>query len=615
MRFATFVYAGAEHWGLVVQDPWSGADWVFDPIKIEELADTLVSLKGHGYRWYRPHFMDGKKWPHSLVQFLALGQQGIDAARRMFDFVSRYIEQGDIVLLRKAGYPMTSLTLRAPIPQPRLLLGVVGNNAGFVRMDTARARNIHLPACHLRPQTSILAAGQPIVIPEGNESWGGTTELGVVIGTGGRDIPREEAMDHVAGYTVVNDGSPSWYGQRWKRLDGLASTHHTAEFHFHAANTASWLGKSIDTMCAIGPFLVTKEVVGDPYDLMCYYREGGVLRNRTHSGALCCGIEELIHWVSQFITLEPGMLLHMGAMGRDGVRVDQSADFGTNYFVEAEIEQVGILRNPVVLLDKRDWRAVDDPGRSIHPVPLVRDLIAVGRDCLDEPENWSLAETRHFWTLTANCGKARELQGIAPKPYPMAYSAPVTALAISGSTVRLPHCARTIRVTCELGLVIKSLTLKVSPEQARQHILGYVVLAVLRDSSFEDSLIQPHFLDANMPELYNRWPDGFNIISSSPIPLADEAGRKMTFSVDGIGEVHGSTDAYVLDGPTVISELSARITMLPGDVVSLGRTAPLLTIPFDRRLPPGTHLQASIVGLGQVTAILDDQRVMASAER
>ena len=138
-----------------------------------------------------------------------------------------------------------------------------------------------------------------------------------------------------------------------------------------------------------------------------------------------------------------------------------------------------------------------------------------------------------------------------------------------------------------------------------------MVLAVLRDSSFEDGLVQPHLLDANMPEIYNRWPDGFNIVSAQPIPIEGEAGRKMSFAVDGVGETHISTDAYLLDGARVVAELSRWITMLPGDVISLGRTGPLLTIPCDRALPDGTRVHASIDGLDQVTAILDDQRLSA----
>lgn len=63
---------------------------------------------------------------------------------------------------------------------------------------------------------------QPITILEDCQSWSGTTELGIAIEIGGSNIPREQVMDHVAGYTVVNDGSPDCYTQYWALLDRLA---------------------------------------------------------------------------------------------------------------------------------------------------------------------------------------------------------------------------------------------------------------------------------------------------------------------------------------------------------------------------------------------------------
>jgi 2-keto-4-pentenoate hydratase/2-oxohepta-3-ene-1,7-dioic acid hydratase in catechol pathway len=82
----------------------------------------------------------------------------------------------------------------------------------------------------------------------------------------------------------------------------------------------------------------------------------------------------------------------------------------------------------------------------------------------------------------------------------------------------------------------------------------------------------------------------------------------MTFAVDGIGEIADTTDSYALDAPTVIAELSRGITLLPGDVTSLGRTSPLLVMPYGATLKPGTQVRAAIEGLEPITATLDDQR-------
>lgn len=214
----------------------------------------------------------------------------------------------------------------------------------------------------------------------------------------------------------------------------------------------------------MGPFLVTKEEIPNPYDLMCYYREGGVLRDRSHSNALCCGVEELIYWLPQFVKLEPGMVLYMGAMGRDGIQLNQSADLYRGYFIEAEIEGIGIPRNPVIFLNQH---AINAANYSIHPVPLVREMLAKEEVYLSKTEDWQIRNAHSFWALVANYEKAEQTQRIPPRPYPLAYETPVSVLCPSGSTVQLPARALTITGTCELGLVIKPLTKQVTPKEAK----------------------------------------------------------------------------------------------------------------------------------------------------
>lgn len=616
MRFATFVTSAEERFGLVLTDPRDGADRVFNPGDVERTADALFRVKGGRSPHMRPCFRRDGAWPRTLAGFLAEGQEGLDAARRMEDFLQRFLEQGDPVALRRAGSPVAAVTLRAPVPRPRLMLGVVGNNAAWIRNDPPRGRNAHQPSCHQRPATAVIGAGETIVVPEGCLPWAGTTELGAIVGVGGRDIARERAMDHVAGFTVVNDCLPSGYARRWGQLDAhLAAQGESAglPFHFHAANTASWLGKASDGMCPVGPYLVTPEEAGDPYDLMAYYREGGVLRNRAHSGALYCGVEELIHWLSRFMTLEPGMVLHLGAMGQDGIPLDETAEFGPGYTVEAEIERVGVLRNPVAL-DRGDGRPDSKPSRASRPRPTSGPPIYGGADGagIASAESWHARGARTFWTLVGNGSDAGQTDRIEPRPYPLAYAAPVSALAEGGDVVVLPAHAGTITAGCELGVVIRDDSLQVSPDAAA-HILGYVAVAALRDSSFADGLVAPHVLHANMPAIYARWPDGFNAISGSPVPDTPIAGRAMRIVLEDAGgavlsEGTGATGDYGLDGPGSVSELSAWITLLPGDVISLGELGARVLLPGAGALPAGARLRAEIEGVGAVAVVLRDLR-------
>ena len=603
MRFATFEYNSHQDYGLVLCNPLDDRDWVYAPDRIEQMVDERMSIKGAFSPWTRPSFIENNAWPETLVSLLALGVPGMDAARRMDDFIRRFAEQGDPLLLKQAGHPVDGVQLCPPVPQPGLVLGVVGNSAGFLRMDPSRGRNLYHPHCHQRTQTSLIGHGEPIVVPAASDWIAGTTELGIIIGAPGREIRREDAMRHVAGYVVVNDCAHQGYYNLWRQtLNTVAAP------HFHASNVASWLGKKSDTMCPVGPYLVTPDEVGDPYDLMCYYRENGVLRNRAHTGALATGIEEVIYWLSQFMTLQPGMLIHFGAAGRDGVMVDHAAMPGPDYCIEIEIENVGTLRNPVVELSKNDWRAPEDVSRRIHPSPSVRKLLSERREIIRQPEDWRLKQTKHFWPLLANSEPGARRTNIEPRPNPLTYNTPVSALAPSGTEVMLPPRARRLTVTCEMALVIQSVTKAISAEQADHHILGYVVLAALHDSSFADYLIAPHILHAKMAQIYPRWPEHFNVVSRSPVPLETIEGREMTLEIDGIGQMTGSTDAYLLNGSTVIEELSTYITLLPGDVISLGETEATLTIPVDYHLPAGTQLRAAVNGLDPVVALLNDQR-------
>jgi 2-keto-4-pentenoate hydratase/2-oxohepta-3-ene-1,7-dioic acid hydratase in catechol pathway len=503
--------------------------------------------------------------------------------------------------------PLSRVRLQAPVPEPRLLLGVVGNNPGFLRMDPGRGRNLQQPKCHQRTQTSIVGPGQPIVLPGGGEQWAGTTELGVVIGRGGKNIPREMARTHVAGYTVINDGLGSLFARRWAELDRIDGG---GRGHYHAANTASWLDKKGDTMLAMGPWLVTADEIADPYDLLAWYREGGMTRHRGHTGALCTGVEELIHWLSKFLTLEPGMVLHLGATGQDGLVAAGPQDFSAAYTVECEIERIGVLRNPLVAPAVADWRPEDDPGRKIHPSPMVRRRLAAGAAALRR-EEWKVGEVRHFWTVLGNSREGARLERTTPRPYPLAYNAPAAALGAPDRPVVLPAGARRITGVCELGVVIGSVTRNVTPDEANRHILGLVVLATLRDSSFAEDLVQPHVLQAPIPDIYGRWPEGFNVAGTTPV-AADHRNRRMSFEIEGLGRVEHSTADYLLTPAQVIAELSRGITLLPGDVIALGLPGAALELPADRPLDAGSRLRAAIEGVGDVSAPLVDERASAA---
>jgi len=270
-----------------------------------------------------------------------------------------------------------------------------------------------------------------------------------------------------------------------------------------------------------------------------------------------------------------------------------------------------VLRVPVVKATLGDWRKPDNPSRAIHPSPAVRHVIQSGRTAIEEPTAWSLDQVRHFWTLYGNYEAAPEIEDMAPIPLPRVIHGPARALSASGAAIEITRRAQALSIGPELAFVVGRVASRVPEEKAAEYILGYVVLASITDSSFGKQIQEPATPQAqSMPKVYGRWGDGLNAVSKLPVPLAPEAvrGRAMHLAVDGLGEVSGSTDQYLLLAPRILSFVSRQVTLFPGDVITLGRIGELVTVPDDRRLPAGTLLRASIEGVGELVNPLVDER-------
>jgi 2-keto-4-pentenoate hydratase/2-oxohepta-3-ene-1,7-dioic acid hydratase in catechol pathway len=211
---------------------------------------------------------------------------------------------------------------------------------------------------------------ETVTIPPFYREFRCASELGVVIAPGGRNIPRERAMDHVVGYTCVND----MVSNHWK---DIYTQNARSDPAFIDLCTSSFYGRATDGFAPVGPYITTADEVGDPYGLLVYSRmspgkaiaqgtasqasatgrqsvpgaaaasEAPVMRDRSHTNATIVGIDQAIAWLSRLVTLPPGAIIHMGTMGVDGYQVypDQPMEAGS--YVEVEFERVGVLRNPI----------------------------------------------------------------------------------------------------------------------------------------------------------------------------------------------------------------------------------------------------------------------------
>jgi 2,4-diketo-3-deoxy-L-fuconate hydrolase len=148
------------------------------------------------------------------------------------------------------------------------------------------------PIFFMKATSSICGPNDDVIIPKGSQKTDYEVELGIVIGSLARYISLADARKHVAGYCVVNDVS---------------------EREFQIERGGQWTkGKSADTFCPIGPWLVTADEVPGPGKLALWTEVNGERRQSSNTGVLIFGVDEIVSYVSQFMTLLPGDVIPTG---------------------------------------------------------------------------------------------------------------------------------------------------------------------------------------------------------------------------------------------------------------------------------------------------------------
>jgi 2-keto-4-pentenoate hydratase/2-oxohepta-3-ene-1,7-dioic acid hydratase in catechol pathway len=181
------------------------------------------------------------------------------------------------------------------------------------------------PVYFTKPGTAVVGPGDDIVHHAITKELDYEVELAVVIGTGGRDISRGDALRHVFGYTIINDVTARDLQKR-----------HNQWFK----------GKSLDTFCPMGPVLVTADEIPDPQALGISLRVNGQTRQSSHTSKMIFPVAQCIEGLSQAMTLVPGDLIATGTP--DGVGAASGNFLRAGDRIEAEVEGIGILSNKVV---------------------------------------------------------------------------------------------------------------------------------------------------------------------------------------------------------------------------------------------------------------------------
>jgi 2-keto-4-pentenoate hydratase/2-oxohepta-3-ene-1,7-dioic acid hydratase in catechol pathway len=254
--------------------------------------------------------------PVTMAELLASGDAGLAAVS------SAVAEAADRI--SATGIPLPELEMLAPVPRPGKIVAIGLNyHAHAVEQDVAPPK---APLIFAKFPTSVIGPGAAI-------SWDPVltsqvdyeAELAVVIGRRARNLSEGDALDHVLGYTCGNDVTARdlQFGDRqWVR------------------------GKSLDTFCPLGPWIVTRDEIPDPQALRIRTTVSGETLQDGNTGDMIFSVARIIAHASRAFTLEPGDVLMTGTPSGVGVWREPRRFLHDGDVVEVEIEGIGLLRNP-----------------------------------------------------------------------------------------------------------------------------------------------------------------------------------------------------------------------------------------------------------------------------
>ena len=258
--------------------------------------------------------------PKSMIEFIELGDAGINQANTLIAKNDSKISINDVKLM-------------APIPKPNKILGV-GLNYKAHKEEAAKAAADLLgkpqekyPTIFNKQNSSVVGPYDDMHKPDASDFFDYEGELGFVIGKQCRHVPYDKASSVIYGYTVVNDAT-------------------IRDWQMRGPPMTMTMGKSWDTHCPFGPYLVTSDEVGNPHQLKLETHVNGELRQSASTDGLIHDCFTVVEYLSTAFTLEPGDLIATGtpegvaATSRNWLKVDD--------VVKVTIEKLGFIENKVI---------------------------------------------------------------------------------------------------------------------------------------------------------------------------------------------------------------------------------------------------------------------------
>ena len=272
-------------------------------------SDAVVDFAAHG-----------RGLPDDMLTFLAQGEAAFNTAR-------------EVCASGTGRLALRDVSLEAPVRRPPKILAV-----GLNYRDHAAEGGFDIPTVPMifnKQSTAVTGPQGVIYLPKESAQLDYEGEFAFIIGKRCRHVPKEKALDVIAGYTIANDVS-------------------VRDWQFRSPTTT--MGKSWDTHCPLGPYMVTPDEVGDPHSLTLRTWVNDELRQDSNTRNLIFDCSDIIAHLSTAFTLEPGDVICTGTPSGVGLGMDPKVWLKAGDAVRITIDQLGTLEN----------RVIDEPHSTVR---------------------------------------------------------------------------------------------------------------------------------------------------------------------------------------------------------------------------------------------------------
>ena len=307
MKLVTFTREGVSHVGALVDN---------EVINLNLAYQGLVESEGK----LRSRQIAEAFVPADMNGFLQGGKESLELAKRAIQYALENREDKG----RKLVFSVNDVQVEAPVPNPGKII-CVGHNYREHILEMGREIP-EFPVIFAKFANTVVGPEDDIPFFPISEQLDYEAELAFVIGKRARNVSQEDALDYVAGYTIVNDVT---YRDLQRR-------------------TIQWLqGKTVEGSAPMGPWLITTDELPDPSGLEVVLTVNGEERQHTNTANLVFSVQYLVEFLSNLVTLEPGDVILTGTPGGVGVAMDPPTFLKDGDVVTISIEKIGSLQNKV----------------------------------------------------------------------------------------------------------------------------------------------------------------------------------------------------------------------------------------------------------------------------